>query len=211
MKTVNFDELKNQINEWVRLDYINPEDIPAIELYMDQITTFMDEQLNDNKRSFDEKVMTKTMINNYSKNDLLPPSNKKKYTKDHVIILIYIYYLKNFLSINDIQSLIEPMNDQYFHAEEGITMHEIYKDLFQLEKEYGIKVRDSINEVYDIAQQQFADKDDYLKTFAMIAMLSYDIYEKKQVIEHLIDSIRQNYEKVERKSSEKGNKKKSKK
>lgn len=189
MMQTSFSEIKNQIHEWIQLDYILPEDIPSIELYMDQITTFMEKQLQGNKRYADDKILTKTMINNYSKNDLLPPSNKKKYSKDHIILLIYIYYLKNFLSISDIQHLLAPMNQQYFHGDGESAMASIYEDLFHLEQEYGVKVRDSIAEVYDIADKQYQDKGDYLKTFAMIIMLSYDIYTKKQLVEKLIDSL----------------------
>lgn len=192
MNTINFQELKASIEKWIELDYIEPEDIPSIELYMDQVTTFMDKQLAGNKRDADDKILTKTMINNYSKNDLLPPSNKKRYSKDHIILLIYIYYLKSFISIGDIQGLLEPMTNSYFQSESKIGMLEIYKNLFTLEKQYGVKVRESIQEVYDIADKDFPIEDDYLKTFAMITMLSYDIYEKKQLIEHLVDSIREN-------------------
>lgn len=184
-----FRDIKEQIEEWSSLDYIYPEDIPSIELYMDQITTFMDKQLYENKRHEDDKILTKTMINNYSKNNLLPPSDRKKYSKDHIILLIYIYYLKNFLSINDIQNLLNPMTDTYFQKDSGITMSDIYKDLFELEQEYGIRIRESIHEIYEIADNKFREKDDYLKTFAMITMLSYDIYAKKQLVEKLIDAL----------------------
>lgn len=189
MSKKTFHEIKSQIEEWIKLDYIYPEDIPSIELYMDQITTFMDKQLQGNKRHEEDKILTKTMINNYSKNALLPPSDKKKYSKDHIILLIYIYYLKNFLSINDIQNLLQPMTDSYFQKSSGITMADIYSDLFALEQQYGIKVRESIQEVYQIADTQFESSDEYLKTYAMITMLSYDIYAKKQLVEKLIDSL----------------------
>lgn len=189
MSKKTFHEIKSQIEEWIKLDYIYPEDIPSIELYMDQITTFMDKQLQGNKRHEEDKILTKTMINNYSKNALLPPSDKKKYSKDHIILLIYIYYLKNFLSINDIQNLLQPMTDSYFQKSSGTTMADIYSDLFALEQQYGIKVRESIQEVYQIADTQFESSDEYLKTYATITMLSYDIYAKKQLVEKLIDSL----------------------
>ncbi|MCI8509554.1 MAG: DUF1836 domain-containing protein [Lachnospiraceae bacterium] len=189
MNQKTFSEIREQIEEWIKLDYIYPEDIPSIELYMDQITTFMEKQLQGNKRYEEDKILTKTMINNYSKNNLLPPSDKKKYSKDHIILLIYIYYLKNFLSINDIQNLLNPMTDTYFQKSDGVTMSDIYKDLFELEQQYGIHVRKSIEEVYQIANCQFEENEDYLKTFAMITMLSYDIYAKKQLVEKLIDSL----------------------
>ncbi len=61
-----------------KLDYIDPETIPNIDLYMDQVTTFMDSNLQNSKRRSEDKILTKTMINNYAKNNLLPPPVKKK-------------------------------------------------------------------------------------------------------------------------------------
>ncbi len=189
MSQKNFKEIKELMNEWIRLDYILPEDIPSIELYMDQVTTFMEKELSGNKRYHEDKVLTKTMINNYSKNDLLPPSNKKKYSKDHIILLIYIYYLKNFLSISDIQNLLKPLNDNHFHQTNGITMLDIYSQIFQLEQAYGIKIQESVQYIYETADKQYPEDNDYLKTLSMILLLSYDIYAKKQLVEKLIDSI----------------------
>ena len=76
------------------MDHIRPSEIPNIDLYMDQVTTFMDEHLSDIKRHEDDKILTKTMINNYTKNNLLPPPVKKKYSKEHIYVLTFIYYLK---------------------------------------------------------------------------------------------------------------------
>ncbi|MCM1159111.1 MAG: DUF1836 domain-containing protein [Bacteroidales bacterium] len=191
MSDISFQDIKQQLEKWYAPEYIYPEDIPSIELYMDQITTFMDKQLGGNKRRDEDKILTKTMINNYSKNNLLPPSDRKKYSKDHIILLIYIYYLKNFLSINDIQNLLTPMTDNYFQKADGITMSDIYKSLFKLGQKYGVHVRESIQEIYDIASGQFEPSDDYLKTYAMITLLSYDIYAKKQLVERLIDSLQE--------------------
>ena len=82
--------MANDIHEFLEMllknlqsiGYVKPEDIPNIDLYMDQITTFMDSQLEASKRHEDDKILTKTMINNYAKNDLLPPPEKKKYSKE---------------------------------------------------------------------------------------------------------------------------------
>lgn len=71
--TIDDKDMINSILESVsRIDYIKPEDIPNIDLYMDQVTTFMEEQLVSSKRYADDKILTKTMINNYAKNKLLP-------------------------------------------------------------------------------------------------------------------------------------------
>ena len=105
--TINTEDLLNSILESVGgIDYIHPVDIPNIDLYMDQVTTFMEEQLSSTKRYEDDKILTKTMINNYAKNNLLPPPIKKKYSKEHLLVLIFVYYFKNLLSIKDIEILL---------------------------------------------------------------------------------------------------------
>ena len=74
------DLLQSILDSLDRIDYIRPDDIPDIELYMDQVTTFMEEHLQSSKRYPDDKILTKTMINNYAKNHLLPAPDKKKYS-----------------------------------------------------------------------------------------------------------------------------------
>ena len=76
------DMLKSILSSISRIEYVRPGDIPNIDLYMDQVTTFMEEQLHSTKRHNDDKILTKTMINNYAKNNLLPPPVKKKYSKE---------------------------------------------------------------------------------------------------------------------------------
>ena len=92
---INTNDILNSILESLdHVDYIRPEEIPNIDLYMDQVTTFMDEHFSSTKRYSEDKILTKTMINNYTKNNLLPPSVKKKYSREHMLLLILIYYLK---------------------------------------------------------------------------------------------------------------------
>ena len=107
--------LKSILASFDRIEHINAEDIPNIDLYMDQVTTFMDKRLRKSTRDPNEdKILTKTMINNYAKNNLLPPPVKKKYSKEHILVLIFIYYFKGILSINDIDTLLKPLTEKYF-------------------------------------------------------------------------------------------------
>lgn len=113
------------------LNYIKPGDVPNINLYMDQVTTFMFEHLHDTKRTTDDKVLTKTMINNYAKNNLLPSPVKKKYSKEHIYILTFIYYFKNILSISDIQKMLNPLTEKFFDEGSKPDLDYIYKEIFQ--------------------------------------------------------------------------------
>lgn len=176
------------------IDYISPDAIPNIDLYMDQITSFMDSQLENSKRHEDDKLLTKTMINNYTKNDLLPPPNKKKYSKEHLLTLIFIYYLKNILSISDIQSILNPITDKYFGKKDSeFDMSDIYTEIFRMEEEETTKLLKEFSKKYSIAKDTFKDfpeeDQEELQTFAFICLLSFDIYMKKRLIEKLIDDV----------------------
>lgn len=200
MNGTSFDEIKKEIRDAIQMDYIEPADIPAIELYMDQVTTFMDKHLSNNKRVPEDKILTKTMINNYTKNHLLPPPEKKKYSKEHIILLIYTYYLKNFLSIGDIQKLLNPMIDKYFNASEkdSVNLTSIYSTVVELAQHQYQLDKEGIFESYEIVYNKLK-KDHpetpmdenmaYLQDFTFVALLSYDIYLKTQLVEKIIDQL----------------------
>ena len=180
-------QLKREIREMIRLDFIIPEDIPEIELYMDQVTRFMDQRLEHNKRMQDDKILTKTMINNYTKNRLLPPPRNKKYSKEHIILLIYIYYLKNVLPIGDIQRILTPMTLKYFDEEK---MGEIYNDIYELEKPQYFNIEAGTARAAALVEKHFPEKEDeYLNKMALIFLLGYDMFSKKRLIEKLIDEL----------------------
>ena len=192
--TIDSKDLLNSIMESLgRIDYIHADEIPNIDLYMDQVTTFMEEQLRSSKRYPEDKVMTKTMINNYAKNNLLPPPVKKKYSKQHIFVLIFIYYFKNILSIKDLESLLGPMTETFFSSKEEIDMEQIYEDICMLEKGRVNELQDEIKRCYDAADELYPDLPeedrDYLQIFAFICSLSFDVYVKKLLIEKLVDEI----------------------
>ena len=187
--------LSELLSKLKNIDYIRPEDIPNIDLYMDQVTTFMDDQLASLKRFEDDKMLTKTMINNYTKNHVLPPPVKKKYSKDHMYMLIYIYYLKNMLSISDIKEIVNPLADKFFNIdkdEKEINLTGIYDKIFNMENANSMHMVKDILDKYRFATESFDDiKDendkDFLVKFAFICLLGFDVYIKKTMIEQLID------------------------
>ena len=193
MKLDTHDMIKSILDNISTIDHIKTSDIPNIELSMDQVTTFMDSQMASSKRYPDDKVLTKTMINNYAKNHLLPSPNKKKYSKEHVLMLIFIYYFKSFLSISDIQALLTPLADKYFQKNNGLNMEDLYNEVFGMEKEQVENLKKDLMEKYDTASESFADADEkdreFLTMFSFICLLSFDVYMKKQLIESIIDSF----------------------
>lgn len=192
--TINTEDMINSIlTNIAQIKHIDPDDIPNIDLYMDQVTTFMDAQLASSKRNPDDKILTKTMINNYAKNHLLPSPTKKKYSKEHQLMLIFIYYFKNILSITDIQALLNPISEKYFQNKDGLNIEALYQEVFSLEAEQLECLKKDLIEKYNTSYETFAEASeedqDFLRLFSFICLLSFDVYVKKQLIEKLIDSL----------------------
>ncbi|MFR5600962.1 MAG: DUF1836 domain-containing protein [Lachnospiraceae bacterium] len=194
MKT-NEERLKDILKKLDSLSYIKPEQIPGIDLYMDQLTTFMDEHLQTTKRNPEDKVLTKTMINNYAKNNLLPPPNKKKYSKEHILLLVFIYYFKNLLSFSDIEQLFSPITRNHFRDTPDFPLPEVYEEIFSLERDQMINLKKDVIRKFKSAENTFqsANEDDreYLQLFSFISELAFDVYLKKQMIEQIIDQLRE--------------------
>ena len=182
--------IKEAINN---TNLIDSNEIPNIDLYMDQVTTFLTSHLLSNVDEDTEPVFTKTMINNYAKIQLLPAPEKKKYTKDHMLMLINIYYLKNVMSINNIHKLLNPISDKYFHQNSGLNLSTIYDEIYNSIETIKSSTSEDMKEKLELAMSSFKDapKDDkdYLQLFTYISLLSFDVYMKKQLIDSLIETI----------------------
>ena len=185
------EEVANRIRS---LDYIKIEDIPGIELYMDQVIKFMDDHFASLKRYEGDKMLTKTMINNYTKNKLLPSPEKKKYGKDHMLLLIFIYYFKNVLSIKDINSILTPLTENFFaDSDKDFSLSDIYDEVFEVCKGATTDISRSVLKAFERAKGSFEDEDDekkkkYLNNFAFIASLCFDVHVKKTIVENMIDN-----------------------
>ena len=193
--TINDDDLLGSILASLeRIQYIEPEDIPGIDLYMDQVTSFMDRRLRSTVRNpGDDRILTKTMINNYAKNDLIPPPIKKKYSKEHILLLIFIYYYKGILSINDIQRLLGPVTKEYFDCGKDFNLESIYREVITLEKGQLEGLKEDVIKKFHEAEDTFGDAPEsgkeFLRKFAFICLLSYDVYVKRLMIEKMIDEM----------------------
>ena len=82
-------------------------ELPEIDLYLDQVVNYLDKYLEQYNSNNDDKIITKTMINNYVKLGIMPAPVRKKYSKEHIAYLIIICCLKQALPISDIKDLIE--------------------------------------------------------------------------------------------------------
>ncbi len=211
--TIDNDDLLNSIIASLgRIDTMSLDEMPGINLYMDQLTSFMDERLKKTTRYPDtDKILTNTMSNNDAKNDLLPPREKKKYSKDHLIILLFIYYYKSIMTINDIRTVLEPLTERFKASPDELTLEQIYETCYQLQKAELDPLIEDIKKKYTTSQSTFDDvnisdeEKKRMQMFSFITLLSYDVYVKKLLIEKIIDNIIKDEE--EAKEKEKAKKK----
>ena len=193
----NNSERLSDILSWLdSISYIKTEKIPEVDLYMDQVTSFMEEHLKKTKRSPEDKALTKTMINNYAKNNLLPPPVKKKYSREHMLLLVFIYYFKNMLSFHDIEALFAPITEGHFMDASGLSLQDIYEEVFSMEYEQMKRLKEDLLRKFHASEESFTDQKedkDYLQLFTFICALGFDVFLKKQAMEMLIDQIREDY------------------
>ncbi len=190
--------LNSILHQLAEIDYVHPEDIPNIDLYMDQVLTFLEKELGTVREATEDKAMTKTMINNYTKNQLLPPPEKKKYSRDHMLNLIFIYYFKNFLGLKDIKSILDPINEKYFGDNDELDFFDIYTNMVGYERKVAKEVTKDIIKKYNESRDAFTEQDDEsrdaLQDFTFICLLSFDVFVKKMMIEQYISGRREEEE-----------------
>ena len=103
--------MNNEQLNGIVLDALNDaelrsSEIPNIDLYVDQIINLTSEKLKDGSERYAERQLTKTMINNYSKDGIITPVKGKKYNKEQILQMLTVYTLKGTLSIGEIKRLI---------------------------------------------------------------------------------------------------------
>ena len=151
------------------------------------------------------------MINNYTKNQLMPPPEKKKYSRDHMLNLIFIYYFKNFLGLKDIKSILDPINEKYYGDSEGLDFFDIYCNMIGLERKVTKEVTKDIIKKYNMSREAFVDQDeeskDVLQDFTFICLLSFDVFVKKMMIEQYISKRREDEGKEEKQDNQDNNEK----
>ncbi len=155
-------ELLNDLHRHMSRAEIPPEKIPDIDLYMDQITTLLDVELEENKRTDKDKIMTKTMINNYSKDGLLKRIKGKKYSKEHILMMLIIYNFKQSMSVQDIGRIIDGLNPKISGEGERYNPQEVdrlYRCLLDTNHNATQSLPEYLGELIGCQAQDETDRD----------------------------------------------------
>ena len=134
------------------------EDMPEIDLYMDQVIQLFESRLSNTKRNEKDKVKTKTMNNNYAKAKLLMSIKNKRYSKEHLILMSLIYELKGSLSISDIKLLFDNIIEKY-ENNERYDLRGLYNQYLQETERDNEVVLDNIKKkIENIEDGDFEEK-----------------------------------------------------
>ncbi|MGG5462032.1 DUF1836 domain-containing protein [Clostridium sp. B9] len=180
----------NNILDELNLDKtINLEDIPELDLYMDQVIQLFENKLGDNKRFEDDKILTKTMINNYAKGKLLMDIKNKKYTKEHIILMCFIYNMKGILALSDIkialENIVEKYNNKEMDNEEVRNLYKLYlnghsKNIQDMKENLDVDL-DNLGEAFE-----GLDKDEKKMILAAVLVDKANMY--KRIAEKILDT-----------------------
>ncbi|MFC0906309.1 DUF1836 domain-containing protein [Clostridium sp. MT-14] len=195
---VGRETLEKLIEELGNFKQLKLENIPDIDLYMDQVTTFIEDKLGYLKRDKKDRTITKTMINNYTKAGILMPPEKKKYSRQHMILIILIYYLKQILSIGDIQSLFSPIVDSIMSGQyDEENLNNIYKTFLKIEDsqvktfvedfESKIEKQNILDGGCDNSGENSGEKLDELIVIVIMLVVKANI--EKRMAEKIIDNF----------------------
>ena len=182
--------IDNYINSQKSSNNINLNDFPEIDLYMDQVMQLFESKLSYTKRNDDDKVLTKTMINNYAKGNLLMKIKNKKYTKNHLILMGLIYNLKGALSLTDIKTILTHIVDS-FEKEQEYPLNDVYQsflDIYDLNledlKSSSSKIYENINQMINTKDNLLGDYEEKILLICAYASMS-NLY--RRMSERLID------------------------
>ncbi|WP_315117310.1 DUF1836 domain-containing protein [uncultured Clostridium sp.] len=181
------------INEVTSFQDINLSDIPDIDLYMDQVITLFEMKLNNLKRNKDEKVMTKTMINNYAKAKILPPVKGKKYNKEQIILLNLIYNLKQNLSLADISAVFNHISKISQKEEDKLSAVEnLYQSFLEIKESQEKVAQEQLNELVHIIKEKgnnLKEDEGYSELILLVLTLINRANIEKRLAEKIIDKF----------------------
>lgn len=172
-------ELIEIIQKVINKSDLKANDIPSLDLYMDQIMTLFEEHLQDNKRYQDDKLLTKTMINNYSKAGIIKPVKGKKYTKEQIIGMLLVYNLKNTITIQEIKRLLSPI------YEDNNSLEDIYNQFIEIKNNQNTNIEPFILKIIESYDLDINKKDERLIAVMTLSSLSNQL---TSIVQGIIDN-----------------------
>lgn len=187
-------DLSSILSDITNFTDITLNDIPNLDLYMDQVTTLFESKLSSTKRNPEDKIMTKTMINNYAKAKIFPPIKSKKYNKTQIILLCLIYNLKQSLSLSDISDVFKPIVSNLSSKDKTmLSLEELYDTFLGMKQNsmdnFKNEFEELLNEIKDKTTKLPNGENEKSHLILLILMLIENANLNIRMSQKIIDSF----------------------
>ena len=181
---MNIQELIDRLVVQQPIEY---KDWPAIPLYMDQVTTLLESRMYTSEEEAEGKSPTKTMINNYTKAGVLPPSDKKKYSREHLLLLILMWKMKPVLNMKDIGTFTTHLQE---NMETAADLKEFYEEFLKMEREVRTSMYAAIDDHYEhICKSLKVENGDERAALMYALLLADHAAEEKRMAELILEQL----------------------
>ncbi len=163
---VNVATLKDFVSDWtLKFAEQKPltwDRLPDIDLYMDQVVTFLDRQLALHRRNEEDKIITPSMINNYTKDHVIPRAESKKYSREHIALLLVVCSLKKVMSMPDLSDLLKD-----FKVNEDNRIEKFYELFRDVQELAAVKTSETITEAMKNINKESDNENEILRNLAL--------------------------------------------
>ena len=191
-------ELLERITAAVNDADLAETDIPAIDLYLDQILSLVADKNSTAAPRYRERALTKTMVNNYSKDGLISPIAGKKYSRDHIIEILLVYVLKNTLSIGEIKRVLSGVREDCGFTGEDLAAG--YRRFLSIKETNRCRTAEVVKHLLEDDGLSIEDDRDFF--VALLDILSLSAY-LKTVAQELLEARYADPDAAERERREK--------
>ncbi len=185
--------IKTQFKKLEESALIHEDQIPDLDLYIDQAEMFFRTQFENLDLSRNRSVITKAMINNYTKNDLITRPEGKKYTKSHMLMIAMIIYLKGIFKIEEIELLMKPLVENHkSDFEDHIDPSLLYSTACSVNEDYVGKLAAQVDTDIEVISRKLEETDiaddQRMEIFILILSLAMKADAVKYVADRLLET-----------------------
>lgn len=195
---MRYEEFLNQVmDKYAKTGLLLPDEMPEVELYMDQVVSLLNKELAVYKEK-EQDVFTKSMVSNYVKHKVLPKPENKKYNKEHMVILNMIFQLKSILQMDEMKVLFKSFVENHESIlEEQYDMEGLYDSLLRSRDKEILQMTNHIHEdieyVKAVMEEMGTSDDDAHEIMGVILILAiqsnaYRLMARKLLNEYFIDN-----------------------
>lgn len=195
---MRYEEFLNQVmDKYAKTGLLLPDEMPEVELYMDQVVSLLNKELAVYKEK-EQDVFTKSMVSNYVKHKVLPKPENKKYNKEHMVILNMIFQLKSIFQMDEMKILFKSFVENHESIlEEQYDMEGLYDSLLRSRDKEILQMTNHIHEdieyVKAVMEEMGTSDDDAHEIMGVILILAiqsnaYRLMARKLLNEYFIDN-----------------------